>query len=227
MAIRQFKPVTKSIALPLGLRFRGDHADARRRSRCSSRSRSRGGRDNHGHISMRRRGGGHKRKYRIIDFKRNKLGDAGHGARDRVRSEPLGAHRAGAVRGRREALHPAPEGAVGRRHDRRRARARTCASATRCRCGEMPLGTAVHNVELKPGKGGQMAARPACRRRSSRRKASTSRFACRLDRSAAGARQLPRDDRRGRQRRARAGVVGQGRQDALDGAASRRCAAKS
>ncbi len=36
-----------------------------------------GGRDNHGHISMRRRGGGHKRQYRIIDFKRNKHGVAG------------------------------------------------------------------------------------------------------------------------------------------------------
>ena len=33
-----------------------------------------GGRDNHGHISMRRIGGGHKRKYRIIDFKRDKDG---------------------------------------------------------------------------------------------------------------------------------------------------------
>ena len=33
-----------------------------------------GGRDNHGHISMRRLGGGHKRKYRIIDFRRNKFG---------------------------------------------------------------------------------------------------------------------------------------------------------
>ena len=36
-----------------------------------------GGRDNHGHISMRRIGGGHKRQYRIIDFKRNKFGVVG------------------------------------------------------------------------------------------------------------------------------------------------------
>jgi len=35
-----------------------------------------GGRDNHGHIAMRRRGGGHKRKYRIIDFRRDKFGIA-------------------------------------------------------------------------------------------------------------------------------------------------------
>ena len=33
---------------------------------------SSGGRNNHGHVTSRRKGGGHKRKYRIIDFKRNK-----------------------------------------------------------------------------------------------------------------------------------------------------------
>ena len=128
---------------------------------------------------MRRRGGGHKRKYRVIDFKRNKFGVVGDGEGDRVRSEPLGAHRARRVRGRREALHPAPEGALGGRHDRLRARARTSGSGNAMPLKEMPLGTAVHNVELKIGKGGQMAARPAWRRRSSRRKASTSRCACR------------------------------------------------
>ena len=115
-----------------------------------------GGRDNHGHISMRRRGGGHKRMYRVIDFKRNKFGIAGHGRGDRVRSEPLGAHRAGPVRGRREALHPAPAGlAVGD--------AVIAGPGADIRLGnalplaEIPLGTTVHNVELKIGKGGQMA----------------------------------------------------------------------
>ena len=33
---------------------------------------SSGGRNNHGHVTARRKGGGHKRKYRLIDFKRNK-----------------------------------------------------------------------------------------------------------------------------------------------------------
>ena len=36
------------------------------------------GRNNNGRITMRRRGGGHKRKYRIIDFKRDKDGIVGH-----------------------------------------------------------------------------------------------------------------------------------------------------
>jgi large subunit ribosomal protein L2 len=73
MPTRQFKPVTS------GTRFRSvpDFTEITRsepeRSLTEPLTKS-GGRDNHGHISMRRRGGGHKRKYRIIDFKRNKFG---------------------------------------------------------------------------------------------------------------------------------------------------------
>src|ERR671929_2232219 len=74
MPIRQFKPVTASS------RFRSvsDFAEITRstpeKSLTEPLKRS-GGRDNHGHISMRRIGGGHKRKYRIIDFKRNRFGE--------------------------------------------------------------------------------------------------------------------------------------------------------
>ena len=38
---------------------------------------SKGGRNHHGHITVRRRGGGHKRRYRRIDFKRDKHGVVG------------------------------------------------------------------------------------------------------------------------------------------------------
>ena len=58
---------------------------------------------------------------------------AGEGRRDRVRPEPLGVHRAAALRRRREGLHPRPEPPA-RRHDRAsRAPAPTSRSATRCR----------------------------------------------------------------------------------------------
>src|SRR5215471_4661810 len=73
MPIRQFKPVTKSS------RFRSvpDFSEITRstpeKSLVEPLTKS-GGRDNHGHIAMRRRGGGHKRMYRIIDFKRDKFG---------------------------------------------------------------------------------------------------------------------------------------------------------
>ncbi len=52
-----------------------------------------GGRNNTGRITSRHRGGGHKRFYRIIDFKREQGRHGRHGGGDRVRSEPLRPHR--------------------------------------------------------------------------------------------------------------------------------------
>lgn len=155
MAIRQFKPVTK------GTRFRtvSDFSEITRttpeKSLTEALPRS-GGRDNHGHISMRRIGGGTKRKYRIIDFKRNKQGvaatvreieyDPNRSARIALVEYPDGE--------KRYILHPKGLGVgdtvtAGPGSDVRTGNALPL--------GEVPLGTAVHNVELKPGKGGQMA----------------------------------------------------------------------
>ena len=73
MGIRQFKPVSK------GSRFRSvsDFAEITRstpeKSLVEPLPKS-GGRDNHGHIAMRRIGGGHKKMYRVIDFRRDKHG---------------------------------------------------------------------------------------------------------------------------------------------------------
>src|SRR5579859_5045781 len=76
MGIRQFRPITK------GTRFRSVSDFSEITSTTPEKSllepiKKTGGRDNHGHISMRRRGGGHKRQYRIIDFKRDKVGVTG------------------------------------------------------------------------------------------------------------------------------------------------------
>ncbi len=70
-----------------------------------------GGRNNQGEITARHRGGGHKRQYRLIDFRRNKDGVPAKVAFDPVRSEPQCPDRPVALRRRREALHPgAPTG---------------------------------------------------------------------------------------------------------------------
>src|ERR671934_255326 len=154
MGIRQFKPVTK------GTRFRSvsDFSEITRRTPEKSLVaplKKSGGRDNHGHISMRRRGGGHKRRYRIIDFKRDKSG-----VRATVREieyDPNRSARIALVQYRdgekRYILHP-----------RGLAVGDTIVSGpgSDVRLGnalplrEIPLGTAVHNIELKIGKGGQM-----------------------------------------------------------------------
>jgi len=72
MGIRSLKPVTP------GSRFatRPDFADIttdKPEKSLTTALRKSGGRNNKGRITMRRRGGGHRRRYRIIDFKRNKF----------------------------------------------------------------------------------------------------------------------------------------------------------
>ena len=155
MGIRQFKPVTKSS------RFRSvsDFAVITRTTPEKSLTeplKKSGGRDNHGHISMRRIGGGHKRKYRIIDFKRNKFGIIGT-VRE-IEYEPNRSARIALVEyadgEKRYIIHPKGLN-VG---DTIVSGAGSDVRLANCLpLREMPLGTAVHNVELKPGKGGQLA----------------------------------------------------------------------
>ena len=155
MGIRQFKPVTK------GTRFRSvsDFAEITRttpeKSLLEPLKKS-GGRDNHGHIAMRRRGGGHKRMYRVIDFKRNKFGVIA--TVKEIEYDPNRSARIALVEyadgERRYILHPkglsAGDSVVsGPGSDIRTGNALPL--------GEVPLGTSVHNVELVPGKGGQVA----------------------------------------------------------------------
>ena len=154
MPIRQFKPVTKSS------RFRSvpDFAEITRETPEKSLVeplKKSGGRDNHGHIAMRRRGGGHKRKYRIIDFKRNKTGVVGQVSE--IEYDPNRSARIALITYQdgelRYILHP--KGLAvgdtivsGSGSDIRTGNAMPL--------GEIPLGTAVHNIELKIGKGGQI-----------------------------------------------------------------------
>ena len=115
-----------------------------------------GGRNSHGEITIWHRGGGHKKQYRSIDFRREKKGIPGARRGHRVRPEPLGAPRAAALCRRREALHPAShrprsgnDGADGRR------RGHSCRE-TRWPIRVIPPGTQLHNLELQPGKGAQL-----------------------------------------------------------------------
>ena len=73
MPIRQFRPVTASSRFRSVPDFSEITREEPEKSLVEPLKKS-GGRDNHGHIAMRRIGGGHKRQYRVIDFKRNKHG---------------------------------------------------------------------------------------------------------------------------------------------------------
>jgi large subunit ribosomal protein L2 len=115
-----------------------------------------GGRDNHGHIAMRRIGGGHKRMYRIIDFKRNKFNMSAT-VRE-IEYDPNRTARIALVEyedgEKRYILHPKGL-SVGDKIVSGPGSDSRVGNALPLR--EIPLGTDVHNVELKPGAGGKMA----------------------------------------------------------------------
>ncbi len=155
MPVRQFKPVTKSSRFRSVPDFKEITRDEPEKSLLEPLKKS-GGRDNHGHISMRRRGGGHKRMYRKIDFKRNRFGlpatvehieyDPNRSARIALVSYEDGEkryilHPRGLAVGDKIVSGPGSDIRIGNALPLR----------------EVPLGTDVHNVELLPGRGGQMA----------------------------------------------------------------------
>jgi large subunit ribosomal protein L2 len=155
MGLRQLKPVSA------GTRFRtvADFSEITRAKPEKSLTRplkKSGGRDNHGHIAMRRRGGGHKRKYRVIDFKRNKFGVPG--TVESVEYDPNRSARIALLQyedgEKRYIIHPRGL-AVGDKV--------VAGPGSDVRIGntlplrEVPLGTDVHNVELTPGHGGKLA----------------------------------------------------------------------
>ena len=114
-----------------------------------------GGRNHHGHITSRRRGGGAKRQYRRIDFKRDKQGMAGtvaHIEYDPNRTANIALiHYADGEK--RYILHPREL----KQGDTVMSGAGSDIRVGNCiPLGEVPLGTVVHNVELKVGKGGQI-----------------------------------------------------------------------
>ncbi len=155
MPLKKFKPVTP------GSRFRsvasGEELTRRGPERSLTESLSgTGGRNHHGHITSRRRGGGHKRRYRLVDFKRNKIGVPGKVAE--IEYDPNRSANIALIfyadGEKRYILHPRglEVGDVVESGPDADIRLGNCLPMEK-----IPLGTQIHNVEMKPGKGGQMA----------------------------------------------------------------------
>ena len=115
-----------------------------------------GGRNNQGQITVRHHGGGAKRKYRIIDFKRNKDGVVGTVAS--IEYDPNRSANIALINyndGEKRYII-APKGlTVGMKIES--GEQADIKAGNNLPLGNIPEGTLVHNVELKPGKGGQMA----------------------------------------------------------------------
>ena len=115
-----------------------------------------GGRNNAGRVSTRHRGGGHKHHYRIIDFKRNK--DSVPGVVERLEYDPNRSAHIALIKyadgERRYILAPRGVSAGASIQSGTDAPIKP-GNAMPLR--NIPVGTMVHNIELKPGKGGQIA----------------------------------------------------------------------
>lgn len=115
-----------------------------------------GGRNNQGRMTTRYRGGGHKRRYRIIDFKRDKFGVQGEVLT--VEYDPNRSARIALVQykdGEKRYII-APEGIkVGQKISSGKGVEPNVGNAMYL--SEVPFGTMIHNIELHPGKGGALA----------------------------------------------------------------------
>ena len=155
MAIRKYKPTSP------GRRFQTvkvfDEITTNRPYRpLTEPLKKSGGRNNRGEVTSWWRGGGHKRAYRVIDFKRNKLDVAARVST--VEYDPNRSARiallAYADGEKRYILHPVGLNVgdtiiAGDKVD--------ILPGNALPLKNVPLGTMVHNVELRPGKGGQIA----------------------------------------------------------------------
>ena len=154
MAIKTYRPTTQTLRYRTTLSS-ADLTTSRPHKPLTERKYKQGGRRNSGDVTMRFRGGGHKRKLRTIDFKREKLGIPATVVS--IEYDPNRSSRIALVTyadgEKRYILHPKGLG-VGDTI--------TSGPGSDIRTGnalplnEMPLGTAVHNIELKIGKGGQL-----------------------------------------------------------------------
>ena len=155
MAIKTFKPMTNGTRGMSKLVNTEITKDTPEKSLVVTLKKN-GGRNNQGKITLRHRGGGAKRKYRIIDFKRNKDNVVGIVAS--IEYDPNRTSNIALINyadGEKRYII-APKGLkVG---DRVESGVSTDIKiGNSLELGNIPEGTLVHNVELKAGKGGQMA----------------------------------------------------------------------
>ncbi|MFQ6102933.1 MAG: 50S ribosomal protein L2 [Candidatus Glassbacteria bacterium] len=155
MGIKSFKPVTPSQRYRTVSTFE-EVTTSRPEKSLLSPIKGRGGRNQRGRITVRRRGGGNKRKYRIIDFKRDKFGIPGRVAA--IEYDPNRSARIALIHyadgDKRYILHPVGLSVGDRVESGPEAEVRVGNSLP---IERIPLGTQIHNVELKSRKGGQLA----------------------------------------------------------------------
>lgn len=154
MATKQLKPITPGQRHRIAPVF-DDVTISRPEKALTKGIGKSGGRNNRGRMTMRRRGGGHKRKYRVIDFKRNKMDIPA-----RVQTIEYDPNRTARIAliayadGEKRYILAPNKLQVGDTIINSESAAPEVGNAMPM--SKMPAGTFIHNVELQPGKGGQL-----------------------------------------------------------------------
>jgi large subunit ribosomal protein L2 len=154
MALKSYKPTTPSMRFTTVSAFDEITTSKPERSLTKAKKRT-AGRNNAGRITVRHRGGGHKRRYRVVDFRRDKLNIPA-----KVASIEYDPNRSANIAllhyvdgEKRYILAPATL-AVGQTvmsGDQAEAQVGNCMPLAK-----IPLGLTIHNIELVPGKGAQI-----------------------------------------------------------------------
>ena len=155
MAVRKYKPTSNGRRNMSVLTFEEITTDTPEKSLLAPKSKK-GGRNNTGRITVRHHGGGNKQKYRIIDFKRNK-----DGIQATVKTIEYDPNRSANIAlvcyadGEKRYIL-APKGLkVG---DVLLSGENADIKVGNAKCiNQIPVGSLIHNIELHPGKGGQIA----------------------------------------------------------------------
>lgn len=154
MSVRSFKPTSPALREMTVSTFEEITKVGPEKSLLSSLTKS-GGRNSQGRITSRHRGGGAKRKYRMIDFKRTKDGIPG-----RVASIEYDPNRTANIAlinyvdGEKRYILAPNKLYVGDMIESGEKADIKIGNALQLR--DIPVGTSIHNIELKPGKGGQL-----------------------------------------------------------------------
>ena len=153
MGIKRINPVTPGQRFKLAVTFEALTTSKPEKSLLAPLKKS-GGRNDTGKMTMRNRGGGHKRRYRIIDFKRNRHESA------EVLTIEYDPNRTAFISlvqyadGEKKYI-VAPKGIkVGQKITSGPGSTPDLGNALPL--GEIPLGTTVHNIEMKPGRGAEI-----------------------------------------------------------------------
>ena len=156
MALKKFKPTTPSQRQLVIVDRSGLHKGKPVKGLTEGLS-QKGGRNNRGRVTARYQGGGHKRTYRIIDFKRRKFDVVG--TVERLEYDPNRTAFIALIRYADDELSYilAPQRLAAGDKVIASEKAVDVKPGNTMPLGAMPVGTIVHNVEMKPGKGGQIA----------------------------------------------------------------------